>query len=409
VLSLFFFDHVVAAQTSKAAISSYPKIILKKSKKSNSFAVCSVYPLAGNDAVIGEQLLIGAKNFIKGLKPIEREEEGHKKIMIQHLANNKEINDSAYKEMKKLKKKTPIVVGLLGIDTMLSLLPLVKKKEITVLFPSIDAIDLRKQLFENIVYFRPSVEQEIRALINYSVEVKFKKNIAVFYEASEWGEDCLKILKDILKEHDLKPVVTAAYPEGTIYVSNAVATISKKSPNAVFCICKPRPGYNFIKNGMNSGLHKCLFLGLSYLNPIQLILKNARGLDLVVSAVVPDPNKSALAITKEYKKSMGADEANSPFYFESFINYAIFADVIKQIQGRITIEKIIKIIESTKNYDFKGIKLNFDSATRTLSNTVWINPGIDQSWIAASEMLKQSDANKDDDNKEKVKNKKLLE
>jgi len=48
---------------------------------------------------------------------------------------------------------------------------------------------------------------------------------------------------------------------------------------------------------------------------------------------------------------------------------------LKKIKGKITKEKIIQKLEGIKNYDFAGLKLNFDSKTRSLAKDIWIDTG----------------------------------
>jgi hypothetical protein len=47
-------------------------------------------------------------------------------------------------------------------------------------------------------------------------------------------------------------------------------------------------------------------------------------------------------------------------------------DTLKKLELPITQEKFNQKIESFKNYNFKGIVLNFNSQTRELTNCTWI-------------------------------------
>ena len=63
---------------------------------------------------------------------------------------------------------------------------------------------------------------------------------------------------------------------------------------------------------------------------------------------------------------------SNPFSLEGYITASIFIDILKKIQGDITIDKIINQIEKIKDYNFKGFPLNFDQKTRELAKKIWI-------------------------------------
>jgi ABC-type branched-subunit amino acid transport system substrate-binding protein len=131
---------------------------------------------------------------------------------------------------------------------------------------------------ENVIYFRPSHEKELKALAHYAITTENRTSIAIFHESSTWGKNVCESLKKILKEtYGLTPVAIATYAQGTVETDEALKKISQATPNVVFCLSQPRPAYNFISNALNVGLHECLFVGLSQLAVIQKLLKTSRG------------------------------------------------------------------------------------------------------------------------------------
>ncbi len=365
----------------------YPEIPIKKKGDKTIVPICTSFPLKGDHSIVGKKLLAGTKNYLKVfkkfLKITNEKDFGYK---IVHKGNNNLVNERGLKKIKKLLKKSPVFTGLLSTDILLALLPMIKKKKLVTLFPTDGVKEIREKKNENIVYFRASHEDEMKALAWYTISVKRRRNIAIFYEESAWGDDVLESLKKVLKDYGVEPIMISAYPQGTVEIGYALGKIAAKAPSAIFCIANPRAAYSFIRKALNKGLHKCLFVGPSRLSTIQQLLRSSRGFDVVVSSVVPYSKKSELLIAQEFRKVMKrflANRDDSPFYFEAYINLALLVEALKHIKKDVTIGKIIGELESFKDFDFKGLKLNFDPKTRTLCSDVWINPGIDKKWIKA--------------------------
>lgn len=369
--------------------SSYPVLPLKIKENEIRVPFVTSLPLSGDNSIVGKQMLAGVKNYLQTVKAFTRTINVNQKIQFVHEGNNSIQGPAGITRMNELLKESPMVVSLLGSDSFLSLMKLVYHKQLLMLFPVEGSDIIRQKILDNVLYFRPSHQEEIEALTQYSIKFERRKKIALFYEASEWGDSVVAALESILKKYDITLVAKASYSQGTVDVQHAISKIAKESPNAVICLASPRATYNFVRNGINAGLHKCLFLGMSFLHSIQEILKTSRGLDLVITYVVPNAEKSDIQIVKEYKEALKtflSFRKHSPFYLEAFISLAIAAEIVKNITSDITIDSIIKSCENIKELDFKGLRLNFDQNTRALSTAVWVSPRIGQPWISKKEL-----------------------
>lgn len=352
---------------------------------------CTSFPLIGENSIIGRQMLAGVENYLREFKHFTSEVEGTQATLIlKHIKNNKDIDDKGLECISSMLPLSPLIIGLIGHETIASLIPDLNNNKLLLLFPLEGDPMLRAQTTQNVIYFRPSSEKELDALVDYTIKTKHKKSIAILYESSSWGKNLLETLKKILDAHNIIPVATAPYAQGTVDVDTALQTIAKATPNAVFCLAHPRPAYAFISNALNVGLHESLFLGLSPLAVIQKLLKKARGLDIAVSSVVPNAATSKLPIVQEYKQAMKtflSFRDDSPFYFEAFINLAVLEHCLKRIKGPLSISSIINTLQAYTQVDFKGLKLSFDEQERALSSALWINPGIDREWIDYAENI----------------------
>lgn len=377
---------VASFALSSLSATPYPPLPLQYEQNKTIIPFNTSFPLIGEHSIIGRQMLAGIENYLREYKHFTSEvEDSSQKYILKLVKNNKEGEDKGLDELTAMLPASPLFLGLIGTELFTSLLPNISNHRMALLFPLEGDSYLRNQKLDNVIYFRPSYEKELRVLAKYALNNKHKNSIAIFHEASNWGNRLLATLKALLKEYNITPVVTASYAQGTVDVEQALQTISKATPNAVFCCANPRPAYAFISNALNVGLHECLFLGLSQLAVIQKLLKTSRGLDIAVTAVVPDAKTSKLPIIQEYKRAMKtflSFRDDSPFYLEAFINIALFEYCLKKIKSPITIEAIMKQFESYNHINFKGLDLSFDPSDRSLSSALWINPGVDREWIS---------------------------
>jgi len=312
------------------------------------------------------------------------------------------IRDDEY-EQAKIKKnlqtilqETSILFGTFSSDTLYAI-PENQFNDLLVIFPDAGASKFRNPQYKSLFFFRPSTSEEVKALISYTINVLFKRKIAIFYEDSHWGIDGMKVAKKYIESlgtDKAECIASESYVRNTVNVQNAVEIIAKKHPEAVICIAHYRPTYSFIKHMLNYGQSKTSYLGVSETALIQEYLKKSRGINLISSSVIPSPWKSQLQIAQEYRQEMSQHLPNLQFSsisFEGYINAKLFVKALEKITTPITKEKIIKSLESFKNFNFKGLNISFDPTTRSLSKSVWINENKYTEWeVIANEKNKKN-------------------
>lgn len=363
-----------AAILKLAAPKPFPPIPIYQEHSNNILSFCTAYPFNGENGILGKQLLANTNNYLREYRHFTtRTDKAPTKYILKHAKN---VVDLAI---------SPLIIGLIGHTTLMTLQDELKDNKCLVLFP-VEELPERKQSYPGLIYFRPSQQKELQVIASYAIKVKKRTSVGILYEESTWGKTLLKQLEKILSALNITTLATASYTQGTVEVEKALKKLSQASPNAIFCLAHPRAAYTFISNAVNVGLHECQFYGLSQLNVIQRLLKATRGLDIAVTSVVPHPQQTTIPLIEEYNrimKSFLSFREDSACYFEAFIIMTLFEHALNQVEGQATIEKIIGFFESLKNADFKGLKLSFDSHDRSLSSALWINPGQDKTWIPA--------------------------
>lgn len=350
----------------------------------NEIPINSSLPLKGEVAVIGSQIFDGMNLYFNKLKK--------SLTSIPFMYDLDVLDDRAKvvnvrKNIATLKKKSPLFLSLLGYEAVDCLLEEQGDNRPAILFPLDGGAMHRTEKNKNIIFFRASHTQEITALVDYAIHELKEERFAIFYEASPWGEDARDSTREILKKYKSTALIESSYQQHTINVTQAVNDIGNKAPDCVICIAQSRPAYNFIRQLVNKGLYNTVFLGLSSLVTIQTPLKRSRGISVITTSVVPDPERSQLQIAKEYREDLKKYEQNkSPtsFSFEGYINAALLSESTKLVEFPITTHTLIEKIETLKKVKFKGLVLNFNPETRSLSQSVWINTGEDTEWIAFS-------------------------
>lgn len=228
-----------------------------------------------------------------------------------------------------------------------------------------------------------SYYEQGKALIDYIFKDKSPAKVALFYQDDDSGGDVLRGAKDAIKKYKIEKFIELPYSRNQVGFAEQKAVLQKEDPDAIGFASAPIAGLVFIKElGTEFLVEKQLF-GMSDMGEasVQDYVKS-KGLALAHSSVWPSPRESDLPMVKEFRtfaKNNNLEVSNSSL--EAYVDAQIFFYLLKQIEGPITKENIIKAAENTKNVDFKGFKLNFNPQTRVLENSLWINPGDGSEWI----------------------------
>jgi len=279
--------------------------------------------------------------------------------------------------LKLLNAGIDIFLDSVGSPTTESYLDLIKDGKVLLLFPYTGSPLFRKPDLKSIINMRVGYIDEGRVLADYAIDTLHTTNAAIFYQNDSFGRGALKGVMDEFKKRGFKNVVEVPYDRNDVSFGPQVKILKDADPDTIFFFAVVPAVREIIRQlGVPFFGGKNL-IGMSVYNELFEKYLAEKGLRFVMIRVVPDPNTSQLEIVKEYRDV--ATKNNKTFNFtslEAFINAQVFFDVLKRIPPPLTKEKIIKELEGIKNYNFKGIELNFDPNTRQLLHTLWIDNGI---------------------------------
>jgi len=183
----------------------------------------------------------------------------------------------------------------------------------------------------------------------------YRHRIAVFYEDSVWGRDGFAAAKEELAKYKLKPIAHHAYPRNTVNLADTAAQIARKMPDTLIIIAHARPTYMIIRETINRGLQNCSFLATGEASLAQNRLKQARGVYLITTSVVPNPWKSKIPLAQEYRKAMKTEDRKpSLFSFEGFIIGSLLIKCLKAIAPPLTKAKIAAKLSDMTKTDIQG-------------------------------------------------------
>lgn len=340
----------------------------------------------GSNSIIGGQFNEGISLFFNRLTK-EKQINGH--VFRGFVEDDASDIIQARRNIETLKNKSPVFMGLLGDKIMQEITPVLVKQSLIGLFPVNGSYILRHNPPQNIIYYRPCHRSEIALLVRYGLNVLKKNTFGIFYEDSPWGRTMRQEFIDELKKYSIDPVTEGTYPEGTVSVASAVKNMIDKAPSIIFCASRARPATLFITEALNKKLYKSVFFGLSELVAIQDAIKELHGVDVITSAVVPDPVRDTRPLAVQFRADMKkylSERVLSLFSFEGYINALLLYEACKKMKQPFTTKKLLRAFERYRDQDLLGLPLSFDEAKRTLSSHVWINQGSERPYLSEEDV-----------------------
>jgi len=333
-------------------------------------------PLMGKYTRLGMLARINQENTQGGVK-------GH--LLRAIIYNDDYLSSLARSNIRTLVNDLGIWLMLLpvGNQTLTAYLDYVSDKKILVLFPVSGDPNLRQNLYNNIIYLTASYDDEGRALIEHMLQEYTVHKFAFFYQDDAYGRGALATAHTILKEHGISTWTDVPYTRGATDFTQQAKLINEIQPDAIGFFSTAQATKNLISNiGIENMVNK-QFFGLSFLGTVSFRqFVQQYNIPVVFGSTVPNPNTSQLAIVQEYREAMQKNNRSyyDVFSLQAYMATALLMDILQKIDPPFTQEKIVKQLEAVKNYNFKGITLNFNPRSRSLMQEVWIETGQDIEW-----------------------------
>lgn len=347
-------------------------------KTTTNIVIGTSLDLSRGLAEIGRNVRDG---LIKAFEKINREggiKGRHVRLIVLDHENNPTI---ARDNIKKLKQDyhVDIILSAIGSTAISGFLDLVKNKEILLLFPNALSAELRDPNLSHIIHLASSAQELFKGVVDY-INTTFRVHKFAFVLINDQNTRGIQeyLASSAMKNFDVKLFLHDPKSMDFTEIAQQIVTFE---PATIGLITPGRSATEIIRRiGVENLINKHIFAIRSDDPLFKNFLEN-EGLEkqFIDGENFPNPRFSDLEIVQEYQREMGDDNLNI-FSLEGYISAALFADIAKQISGDISMDNIITIIENIKNYQFKGLQLNFDPTTRQLYHTIWINTGA-QAWL----------------------------
>lgn len=270
--------------------------------------------------------------------------------------------------------KISLIAVPMGTAPLLSYIDKIKSGEISVFFPVTGATILRNADLKNIIHFKASYQDEMRALIDYMIKEYGTKNFAFFYQTDAYGQDALAAAHRELKKYGITQWIDIPYSREQTDFREQADKVRDANPDALGLLSVSLPTQAFLGELGTDYLLKRHIFGASFLESDDLRrYLDDRGILYTFAFIVPDPAKSALPLVQDYRKAMDSIGARySGNSLEGWIAAQLILDAMDHVTLPITRQKVMTYLEGLKNYDLGGLKLTFNPNTRSFELPVYI-------------------------------------
>lgn len=312
------------------------------------------------------------------LRLTEAKEQKLPKLPVITIVDDQYDPKVTKKEVEKLlKEAVDVMVCSMGSPTLESYLDLVKKGDVASLFPITGAPLFRTPDLKNIINLRASYATEAKVLSEYALNQIQAKKITLFYQNDAFGKGLLDAAQAVFKERNFADALAIPYERNTADFTTQIRQAQEFNPDAILFFSTATATRNFIRQFGVKKAATVKMLGNSDIGETSFLnFAKDTGIQFICVSVVPNPQTSTLPIVQQYRTQ--SQKQNIPldiFSLEAYMGIDILLEAIQLIKDGVTKDKLLEVISSFKNKEYKGLMLNFDPQDRTLLHTLWLNTG----------------------------------
>ena len=338
----------------------------RRGQKIKEFKIGTTLDTTGELANTGKKVKKVLSNYINN----ENKQGGINGTSLKFIALEDENQPKQAKNnIKSLldKYNTNIILSPLGGATTQSYMDMITKGSIALLFANTGYSLLRDPKLKYVINFGPGYNQVEPFAFSYVKKNIPAKKFAFFYQKKLAGD----AIPEIVKNLDKKTYITTPYDPVTLLIAKKADKIKALKPDVLFMFCTPASAIKLLNAIGAINIMKMTLVGYRLLSTEfkKYLEENNFASRYIAIESLPDPLNSNLEIFKEMRKQ-NKEKNIDVLSAESYIAANILVNALQK--GAQTKKEIISSIENMKNYNFKGLELNFDPKTRQVSNFVWV-------------------------------------
>lgn len=275
--------------------------------------------------------------------------------------------------------KVLALFGYVGTPTSNAVLPLLRHEQIPFIAPFSGA-DLLRQPEDKFIYnLRASYAQEARKQIEYLVDQRQFKKIALLIQADEFGASVERNFLSELKKRQMKPLVITRFKRNATDLTDVVTTLTAAQPEVVLTVGTYQVLIDVIEQGAAQNFNP-LYSVVSFTGVSELATLLNNRFRVLASMVMPDPRHSKLALVAAYRKQLLA--ASSPkaaapatqqalrpsdVALEGFAAATLLVGALKQCGNTLTRSCLLQALPQQQLFD---LPLQYDSKRHQASQQV---------------------------------------
>lgn len=273
-------------------------------------------------------------------------------------------------------EKVFALFGFVGTPTSQVAYPIALEENTPFLMPLTGATFLREPFKHHIFNFRASYAREVERLINYIVEERNIKDVAIFYQNDSFGKTGLIATKEALAKRGLSLIAEGTYKRNTISVGNALYEIQEARPKAIIMAGTYKPSAEFIKRAKMVGLENTLFCNLSFVDAKSLVKSlEYETKNVIISQVVPSPWGDSIKVVKEYQEHMLKYYPYEPLGFislEGYLAAKMVVEALQEAKGNLNRKSFMLALETLQPNILQGIKIKTSKGDHQAMDQVYL-------------------------------------
>jgi branched-chain amino acid transport system substrate-binding protein len=252
------------------------------------------------------------------------------------------------------------LIGNTGTANSRAIMPYIQSGKTPLVFPATGSSLLTNPVKKNVFAFRADYHQEGAMLMKYVVGTTHLKDIAIITQDDALGADGLSGALKELASLGLKPVKTLTVSKSSKDFTAAVAEIRASKPAVVYVQTNAVASLAIAKL-LRQSEKPLLLLFASAANAHDIVSKlGASSGDIIFTEPLPLSTDNSFELVKSYQKSMSASGYKdfSSYSLEGYAAVRLLCEAVKAVGKDLTREKFITALESMKDFDLSGIKIN---------------------------------------------------
>lgn len=252
-----------------------------------------------------------------------------------------------------------------GVEATLDLLD---KEKVPMLSPATGNMGIRAKFHRQLFHTRAGYDVEMKAVIG-NMSLNGVKKFALVY-LDDVGPANPKAMLDALAEYKLMAVAEVPISRNSEDFSPQAEKLVKAKPDAVLMISNAKPIVKLVqemkKRGYTGRFITSSFSGTGLIADLK---DDAAGITMI--QVLPPVTKDIFSVTKDFAASLSAfspDTKANYTNFEGYIAARVMVEGLKRAGKTPTRASFVSGLESIRNLDLGGYKINYSSKNHDGSN-----------------------------------------